>query len=244
MAVALSFSSSVLADGMPSGPYRYSAPYNWGGVYLGVQAGWMGTSDIGGPFVIPAAPGNSFFAKGEDTGIVGAHAGIQHQFGGVIVGLEAAFIGTLNNGYASSAGLGNAPPIGCNAATTFNCQARVSDIARFGGRLGWGFGNWMAYGGAGVAYTETTTRALTIATGAPTSSISSVLPGWYAGGGFEYGVTGNVTVGLEYTHYEFDKTGFDDHVTPGNSRRVSFDADSVTARLTFKSGARDVVPLK
>jgi outer membrane immunogenic protein len=202
----------------------------------------MGTGDIGGPFVFPAAPGNSFIVGGDSKAIAGMHLGIQHQMGNFVLGVEGGFRTSLSDGFASSAGLGNAPPIGCNAATVFNCQGRIANIQQIGPRLGWAQNNWMVYGTGGFARAEIMTQATTIATGVPLAQASQHHDGRFAGGGVEYALTPGIILGVEYTHYQFDTVT---HDIGGNSRFVSADADTVMARLSLKLGREDRLgPLK
>ena len=217
--------------------------YNWTGIYVGGDLGAIRTGDIGGGFVFPAAPGNSFITPGDTRGVAGAHVGAQYQFSNLVVGIEGAVKYSLRGGFASTPGLGNAPPVGCNAATAFTCEARLSYIEQLGGRLGWAKNNWLIYGTGGVARTIIETQARTIATGIPLAMGSSDHKGWFAGGGVEYALSQSVILGAEYTHYKF---GTETHDLGANSRFVSADADAITARLTFKLGPaeRSYEPLK
>src|SRR4051794_5405520 len=80
--------TQTIADGYRAPVGYYNAPYNWGGIYAGGSLGWMRTDDIGGAFVFPAAPGNSFIAGGQDVGVAGVHVGAQHQWGNIVLGVE------------------------------------------------------------------------------------------------------------------------------------------------------------
>jgi outer membrane immunogenic protein len=215
-----------------------AAPYNWTGVYSGGEIGWLGTKDIGGPFVFPAAPGNSFIAPAMNGAAYGGYLGVQYQWDRIVIGFEGGVRSLFNDGFSSTAGLGNAPPIGCNAAVVFACQGSVKYVWQYGPRLGWAFDKFLVYGTGGWAGAKINTQALTIATGTLLAQAGNYHNGWFAGGGLEwaaYTVTPglDVVLGLDYTHYEFD-TRIDD--IGGNSRFVSTKADAVLARVALKVG--------
>ena len=216
---------------------------DWSGLYVGVSAGEMSTSDIGGGFVFPAAAGNSFIVPGNTKFTGGGHIGIQHQMGNFVFGVEGGFKHRFGSDFASTPGLGNAPPVGCNAATVFSCQARLDEVWQGGGRLGYATNNLLFYGIGGVARADIQTQAQTIATGALLAQGTGTHTGWYGGGGVEWAFNKNVILGLEYTHYDFNTQV---HDTGGNSRFVSANADSVMGRLSFKLGREPVAhePLK
>ena len=244
LAIAGMSSSAARADGSDEARYASSPAlaYNWSGIYFGGNAGWMRTKDIGGGFVFPAATGNSFIVPGESRTAYGGQMGFQHQFSNLVVGVEGGFKETLG-GFASTPGLGNAPPIGCNAATVFTCEARLKHIEQIGGRLGWASNNWLFYGTGGWALADIATQARTIATGVALAQDEKHHHGNFFGGGIEWAAHKNIILGVEYTHYSFSSQI---HDIGGNSRFVSTDADTVTARLSVKFGPEPVVyqPLK
>jgi len=211
-------------------PASAQAPmFDWSTFYVGGNAGAMWNDDIGGGFTIPAAPGNSFIANGQTVGIAGIHGGLQRQWGNWILGAEGGFSATFS-GFGSSNGLGNAPPIGCNAAVVFACEGRINNIFQVGPRLGWGQNQWMVYGTGGWANARIETRARTLLTGSIISSVTTTNNGWFAGGGFEWAIAPRATFGIEYMHYDFSGETARDG---GNSRNVSTSADVVRARLTL-----------
>jgi hypothetical protein len=112
-----------------------SAQYNWGGLYIGANAGWAGadyTSQI-----VP--PNQKISVNGtHDSGIVGGHTGIQHQSAGtgMVLGLEAAYSGTgALSGWGNQTAGGTQ---GCAITTPRNSfQARFDSLFTIGPRLGW-----------------------------------------------------------------------------------------------------------
>lgn len=228
------------ADGM----YRqhapaYAAPMNWSGLYGGVNAGWI-SSDVEGNFA-PVNPTFNFSADPSD-GIFGVHGGYQHQFGNIVLGVEAGFswVGD-DSGTTTAGGLGAA----CGfVAAVQACTARVKDIWQVGGRLGWAADKFLVYGTGGWARANIESGGLVLATNTPFSGSSNTHDGWFIGGGLEFALTKNVILGVEYTHYEFDSEPHTAAVA-GDSRVLDATSDAVKARLTFLLGREErMAPLK
>jgi outer membrane immunogenic protein len=234
------------ADGYSS-PRSYVAPYNWSGIYGGVNVGWM-SNEVDWAFN-PAVPGgaNPSFSASNDSAIYGGHAGAQYQFGSLVVGGEIAIINRFDRDWFGGNNYGINP--------AFNAQSKLDNTWTIGPRLGWAHGRWLFYTTGGYAQTEIETQAIVRATGlsagAPFAG-SSRHDGWYIGGGIEHAFHGNLIVGLEYQHLEFDThqqcpqgncvtgaAGF-------NNRDIDGTADIVRARLSYKFGVdRDAPrPLK
>src|SRR5262245_24982012 len=82
---ALGTASVALADGYSAPRGAYERPSNWSGGYFGVQSGYeWSTSDI--KFVT----GGARISIDSSDPLVGAHLGYQHQFGAVVLGVEAS----------------------------------------------------------------------------------------------------------------------------------------------------------
>ena len=64
--------------------------YNWGGLYVGANAGWT-SSQFDGVYIAPPPDRHS---GTQDTAIYGGQVGLQHQWGAFVLGLEAAYSGT------------------------------------------------------------------------------------------------------------------------------------------------------
>lgn len=237
--------SQASADGYSS-PRGYVPQYNWSGFYGGVNAGWMGTTvDWAFNPAIPAAV-NQSFSLSKDSAIFGVHAGIQHQFGGFVLGVEGALIEEGRRDWAGGADYGN------NAAQA--AQARYSEIWTVGPRLGWAHSRWLFYVSGGYASTNIDTRSVAKATGvvAAAQSASSHNDGWYIGGGIEHALHHNIIVGLEYQHLEFDKalqcppafgTCAGGAAVFAN-RDIDASSDIVRLRLSYKFGRDEPRPLK
>src|SRR5262245_56827229 len=97
---ALGGASVALADGYASPRVAYERPADWSGVYFGVSSGWAFT-DIHWQYVTPGT--NNFndplrtLNPSTDSGIVGGHIGIQHQFGQIVLGVEANLLWSVRD---------------------------------------------------------------------------------------------------------------------------------------------------
>ena len=233
---ALGGASAALADGYSRAPkVAYERPSDWSGVYFGLSSGYEWSS-IRGSF--PDA-GTNFGTVNYDTGIVGAHLGVQHQFGSIVLGVEGNWMSTFVDTQKN-----NTCPIG---GTSF-CGARLDSVLTIGPRVGWAAGHWMPYVTGGYATTRFEFS------GGPTSPPANVSEsagtrnnGWYIGGGVEWMVSPGWTAGLEYRHYELNAQtalDFSPAGTPVERVRLDPTLDTVTARVTWKFGRESAVPLK
>ena len=98
-------------------------------------------------------------------------------------------------------------------------------LATFRGRVGFTAGNFLLYGTGGAAFT-----GLDSDIGGADDDANFF--GWAAGGGIEYAITENVSLGVEYLHYEFDDENIDDGL--GGVTDIGLDNDVVRGRLNIK----------
>jgi outer membrane immunogenic protein len=96
-------------------------------------------------------------------------------------------------------------------------------------------GPWLVYGRGGYADTKVTF------TGAVPSDIVHVggpRNGWTIGGGIEYMVMRNVSLALEYNHYDFGTRHYDGISVGGVplSSNVAFKLDTVMLRANYRFG--------
>jgi outer membrane immunogenic protein len=235
------------ADGYNS-PRSYVAPYNWSGIYGGVNAGWMdSTVDWAFNPAIGGAVNQQFSLSNDGNAIFGVHAGYQHQFGALVLGVEGALIDQGGRNWMGGANYGN------NAAQA--AQARYSnEIWTVGPRLGLAVERWMFFISGGYASTDIDTRSVNKATGvvAAAQSASSHNDGWYTGAGIEHALHHNIIVGLEYQHLVFNSAL---QCPPGlgtcaqgaaafATRDVDSTSDVIRFRLTYKFGRDEPRPLK
>ena len=213
---------------------------SWGGIYIGANAGWAGTSYSS---ELRGFPGDKVSGD-HDSAIAGIHVGIQHQFGHVLVGLEGAY-----SGAAAFSSFGDRIPggtSGCLGVTAlgfmFSCEARLHNLFTFGPRLGWTPNeHWLLYVTGGFASGRISDQVILNATGRAVGMTSANHGGWFFGGGVEYALTRNWILGLEYQHVDFDSKFRCEQIVAGGcaadeSRRGNADTDIVRARLSFKLG--------
>jgi opacity protein-like surface antigen len=213
----------TLADGYTPAKVTYQQPADWSGVYFGVGSGyqWSGI-DVHGPAAVVGSPAGSGFgiASDHDEWFVSAHAGVQQQFGLIVLGIEGGWMSTIRDREGNSEFCGGGPALTFPVtAVPGSCLARLNDIVTIGGRIGWAAGHWMPYLTGGYANGAFDFEDRTRAPGALGTSGATILQeqahvrvgGWYLGAGFEWVISPGWTTGIEYRHYEFDSgraTGF------------------------------------
>jgi outer membrane immunogenic protein len=201
--------------------------FNWTGFYLGVNGGAL-SNNIDGDFATFAP--HSFDPPGISVGTGGLHGGIQGQWENFVAGIEGGFNAVLSEKFGSRPPFGG-PPCQYGAHT---CDGRLDDLLTVGGRLGVAFNNWLLYGAGGYARGSVELRGGDFAGGGTQDKTRLFHTGWYAGGGFEYAVFKNLTIGIDWKHFDLNRRS---HFDPANNLiDVSAKGDAVTARLTIKGG--------
>jgi outer membrane immunogenic protein len=234
---ALGGASVALADGYAPPRVAYERPSNWSGVYFGVQSGYQWSS-LDSQFLA----GPTFSPENRDA-LVGAHLGLQHQFGSIVLGVEGSWVSSFRDNLGSDS---CHPAAGCGAGDRLT--GRLNDILSVGPRVGWAMGHWMPYVTGGYASGNFAYRADTAA-GTMIEQNKTRHEGWYIGGGAEWGISPGWTAGVEYRHYEFERvTSTPFSATgvpiPGDTYRIEPTTDSVTARVSWRWGRPEAAPLK
>jgi len=231
-ALALILTTSLAsAGGRDEGGYWPAiGGYNWSGLYVGGSLGWAGTS-TDWRYTHPA-PANCCapVSSDENSGIAGIHIGLQHQFGQIVLGVEAA---VSNPNIFGDDFQGKS---GCIIGDPRGCDTHVGAIATVGGRVGYAFNNTLLFIGGGYATANIKSRLQTF------DQDEARHDGWYIGGGIEYALMPNVIVGLEYQHIEFDTVEHQPTSGLANFRNIDADVDVVRARLSFKLGRDEPRP--
>jgi outer membrane immunogenic protein len=258
--MAITGAGVAQADGYERGPkVAYQAPYNWGGFYFGVHSGWQ-WSDInafypdGNPALqISGVPGASWGVN-HDSPVVGGQIGLQHQFGAIVVGIE----GSYTTAYRDNFGPTLCPR---QSIANFDCVARFDDVLTIGGRLGWAATtdcckHFMPYVTAGYATMQWSAegRNRSLAPGAFTIVQwgDGRNTGWYLGGGVDWAMAQNWTIGLDYRHYFFDDNlelaravvGGVWGPLPNDNARFDMSSDIISLRVSWKLGRPEPAPLK
>jgi outer membrane immunogenic protein len=147
-------SNIAVAADLPEGPPPQAAAayipppiYNWGGIYLGVNAGYgfASTSDD-----TATISGNVFGLNGTTTGndnqlngfLAGGTIGANYQTGQFVVGIEGDW---------DWADQSKSSVVGCGVGCSINETGKVEWLATFRGRVGYAFDRVLVYGTAGGA---------------------------------------------------------------------------------------------
>jgi outer membrane immunogenic protein len=242
-AISLGFSglggamaADMAAKARPMAP-AVAAIYDWSGIYIGGAVGgeWDTT---GGNFY--NAPGFFWRTDRDSRLIYGGFAGIQKQWGNFVLGIEGGWNG-LDNGFNSTVAGGLGAPCGF-VSLVQSCQSRIRDIGYVGGRVGYAWDRFMAYGQGGYAQARIDTQGLINATGVAFSPAGATHGGWYAGVGAEYAVLDYLILGVDYKHYEFDSKNHDS-VAVNDRRTVDATSDAVMGRVSFKFNPWPTAPV-
>ena len=165
------------------------APYNWTGLYVGLQGGYAWGSSV--QFFTAGAGGSTdrFNINGwQGGGTLGYNWQIQQW----VVGLETDFSGSHISGSTNSTA-----SYGCGTA----CTTNVTSFGTLRGRLGYTWNNVLLYGTGGLAYANINS-ALTSPTG--TGNATNWRAGWAAGAGMEYGFAPHWSAKIEWVYVAFN----------------------------------------
>ncbi len=226
---------AMSADISPA-PYKAPATFitpvsEWTGFYAGLNAGYASGDVTVRDNLNPAdgvAPGPFKYSP---TGFIGGgHAGYNWQNGAFLFGIE----GDL--GYIGTTGKGR---IGSSVAAAH--QDLTLDGGFYGditGRLGIVSGNWVLYGKGGYAYFDGKSSQTTTNAGFVTNPATG-FSGWTAGAGVEWLFAKNVSLKVEYQHFDFgskigDQTSITD-VPVGHvyTNKTDLTFDTVKAGLSY-----------
>lgn len=159
-------------------PPAMAPAYNWSGFYLGINGGggW----------------GHSNWDTSSDRiglsgGLVGGTAGYNWQLGNAVLGIEGDIDWANLKGTNSS----TLCPAGCSTSDTWLSTVR--------GRAGYAFGGVLPYVTGGLALGDIRAATPGFAGASNTSA------GWTAGGGIEFGLTGNWSAKAEYLYVDLGR---------------------------------------
>ncbi|MBA3516963.1 MAG: porin family protein [Rhizobiales bacterium] len=223
-AAALISSAAHAADFLPfEEPGPSLAPIaagDWGGFYVGLHGGY-GWSDVeaclDGGFDSGDADDdderciglNDAFGVDIEGPVFGGQVGVNWQWNSIVLGAE---------GDASWSGIEASFDDG-----TDDEDAKLYDyLASARLRAGFTVDRFLVFGTGGVGFAR-----IDMTGGEGDSEIEI---GWAAGGGGEFLVTNNVTVGAEYLHYDFED------VLDTEDAELNTDADVVRGRVNLKFG--------
>jgi outer membrane immunogenic protein len=216
------------------------AAYNWSGCYIGANAGgkWANGDSVLTIGTLPVVDVLGTTTGNNDASFMGGgQIGCQWQSGAFVWGLEGDIDATdINRGVVATA-FGPAGFIIPGDSIDFRNRWQAS----IRGRIGYAWDRFMIYATGGVAFAEvkTTVGLAPVPFAAPTVFFtdSSTRTGGTIGGGFEYGITDSLSLGVEYRYSKFgdnDITGSPLLFAVPVLASTSFSTSEVTARLNWR----------
>ena len=225
----------ALAADLPVRTYSPPPPvvapvlYDWTGFYIGANGGWGESHNcvdflpVGGVLLVDACTSKS-------GGMFGGQVGYRWQIGGAVFGVEAQ--GDWAN--IQSTHISILDP-------AFTLNSKLDALGLFTGQIGYAWGPALLYVKGGAAVTDSNFFISDTLTGTALATISSATRwGASVGVGFEYLVTPNWSLGVEYDHL-FMGNNNNSFSTPnpivaGALNRINQDVDMVTFRFNYKFG--------
>lgn len=210
------------------------APFNWTGLYVGgALGGGKGSSTYASPFPPPVS-GDAVELGGA---MASAQIGGDYQFGALVIGAEASagwanLVGTDTCFSTAEAG----------ALSGFNCGSRVKGLGTVTGRLGYALDRTLFYVRGGLAWDRQTDSFNNYNFTGQIIDHDSTNTGWTLGGGLDYALLPNLSVGLEYKHFDFGgSSSFATSAPPSlagvnlGPDGLSFDMVSLTLNYRFSN---------
>ena len=202
--------------------------YNWSGIYVGAQAGYVwGNSTYDGAGS-PAGPPFNSTSVNPKGGFGGAFVGYNYQFdGNYVVGVEADVnFADAKSDHGVFVGAIPLPP------SIF----ASSDLKWFGSsrlRAGYAFDRFLPYVTGGIAFAKYSAAANF--GGGFTSEISDTRVGWTIGGGLEYAMTDNLIGRVEYRYSDYGRQSLSAPFSfPGQAVRLDLNTNDVRVGLSYK----------
>lgn len=200
--------------------------FTWGGLYIGAHLGgaW---SEYHYDIYLPAPTLFGRLTSNRTSSVIGGgQIGYNWQFGRFVFGIEGDLSGKSLKAGDSLAVLG-APALSAGGDTRWQGSVRA--------RSGVAFGRFLLYGTGGWTVSDTT---VTICNPFGCGSNAQALDGYTVGGGGEFALTNNVSLGVEYRYSELSRANFDLGTAFGApvTADASLKEHQVTGRLNFKFG--------
>ncbi len=215
--------------------------FSWTGLYIGANAGWGTLRDEALPYC--TNPGGTamgigcpdvFGGRVRGNGFLGGgQAGYNWQIGRWVLGLETDFQGADINGSTVVTGPFNvvgAVPL--SGPASYTASEKLSWLGTTRGRLGLAFDRLLIYGTGGVAYgNASVSQSLRFAPGPQSSSATSTMTGWTAGGGLEYAFAGNWSAKVEGMFYNLGTISTSSTAVTAFHETKSFNVEGAIARV-------------
>jgi outer membrane immunogenic protein len=215
--IALGAAPALAAD-LPTRPAYYPvAPmYDWSGFYIGINGGG-GTSSLDWNLDGVGDEGR----HNASGGTFGGQFGYRWQVGSWVFGVEALVNWADFTGSNISLQTGDLN------------QSVISNFGLFTGQVGYAWNNAMLYVKGGAAVTNNTYTAF-FTPGVVDDVATETRWGAAVGVGFEYGLTPNLSFGVEYNHLFMGNK--DVAFVSGFSDQINANVNLYLARLNYKFG--------
>lgn len=200
---------------------------NWTALYAGgALGGGKGHSTYASPFAPPVS-GDAVDLGGA---LAGGQLGADYQIGAMVIGAEAS--AAWSNILGTDTCFSTAP-VGTNAGS--NCGSHVRALGTLTGRVGYAFDRTLLFARGGFAWDRQTDTFNTFALNQNVLSNSGYNTGWTLGAGVEYALLPNLSVGLEYKHFDFGASATFTSATPAGLAGVDFAPDNLRLDLVAMS---------
>jgi outer membrane immunogenic protein len=181
-------------------PAYRPALYDWTGIYIGgnVGGGWMNDTVTATTTTVLQPAGTQ--TKLAPMGVLGgAQAGVNIEFSPVVLGVEGTWLATNLSG--SRITPSPPPGSGISEASTSAAPWIVTAAARIG--IAANDLLFYAKGGAAWMRVDYTEQPFSAGGFNTTQTFSDTRTGWTVGGGFEFGMTENLSIKVEYDYLGF-----------------------------------------
>ncbi|MBZ9743312.1 MULTISPECIES: outer membrane protein [unclassified Mesorhizobium] len=201
--------------------------YDWTGVYVGAEAGYVWGSSTYDSAGSPAGPPYTSASLNPKGAFGGAYVGYNYQFdGNYVIGVEAD--ANFASAKADNTFSGFPPPAFASSDLKWFGSARL--------RAGYAFDRFLPFVTGGLAIGKYSAgTSLSPFLGSPPSEISDTMVGWTAGAGLEYAVTDNLIARVEYRYSDY---GRQSQSTPfiftTQAARVDLTTNDVRVGLSYK----------
>ncbi|WP_128928504.1 outer membrane protein [Bradyrhizobium guangxiense] len=241
IAASLLFTTAASAADLAARPYTKAPPpvvavYDWTGFYIGGHLGgawtneqWINTANT--TAFGDLSPGQGFSQRGSGV-FGGGQIGYNWQVNNFVLGLEGTISGMGNKGTVVNT------VFGAGLDDVFSW--RTDWMATVVGRAGVAFNNNLFYVKGGYAGVNNKLSVSDTVGATGSGSQTTWHNGWTVGAGWEYGITRNWIVGVEYDYAAFQTKSYQ---LAGAAAPAVYtfdvkpkDIQSVVARLSYKFG--------
>src|SRR5947207_2951999 len=212
-------------------PAPVDLPPSWAGFYLGGQVGYGMDSvrwrNLGASAFF--SPPNSLTLDRGSGVIGGGQLGYNFQYNRLVLGIEGSVSAAdFDRSFASP-----------YFPATDVWSSRLTWLTTVTGRVGYGFDNWLPYVKGGFAAGNVETSIQTSPFGV-ISQGSAVHSGWTLGGGVEFKIAPQFSLGLEFMHTDLGRSTDINgpQIVPGapESYGVGLRSNSIMARFNYLFG--------